>query len=84
MSDHPIEDLQAGEAWRQKMKEKASGWHDAAPWWYGWVVMDSFLEGLRQGRLQEREACARLADYAVHADITNEVIAAEIRKRGQP
>lgn len=53
MTDRPIEELQAGDAFRLSLVERA----DArtiignAPLWYGWAIMDAFLAGIDYARV---------------------------------
>ena len=46
LKNKPIEDLQAGDAFRSTLINKADGWDRNAPLWHGWAIMDAFLAGV--------------------------------------
>lgn len=50
--DRPIEDLEAGDAFRKSLLDRADGSRDGAPLWHGWALMDAFLAGLDHARAQ--------------------------------
>lgn len=53
--DQDIEDMKAGDAFRQSIVPKADYHRGAAPMWYGWAVMDAFLAGAKYARKQKPE-----------------------------
>lgn len=48
--ERPIEDLQAANAFRQTLLERADGNRGGAPLWHGWAIFDAFLAGLDHAR----------------------------------
>lgn len=58
MSDRPIEELDAGEAFRQSMKPRAdfSSEFGRVPLWCGWVIMEAFLAGIDWARTHDVKA----------------------------
>lgn len=52
--DRPIEDLEAANAFRQTLLERADGEMGHAPFWHGWAIFDAFLAGLDHARSQRR------------------------------
>lgn len=51
MSDRPIEELQAGDAFRQSVLARSDDVSNGgAPLWHGWVIMDAFLAGIDWAR----------------------------------
>ena len=93
----PSEDLQLGNAFRDSMLPRADGYLGTYPFWYGWVIMDSFLAGIDEGRKErdaavkkEREACLAIIDsYLCGApsgglgDSIRQNLMKQIRQRGQ-
>jgi hypothetical protein len=55
MKDRPIEDLQAGDAFRNSLLDRADAAKDGAPLWRGWALMDAFLAGLDQARAEQEK-----------------------------
>lgn len=51
--DRPIEDLQAGDAFRSALVSRADGSRSGAPLWHGWALMDAFLAGIDYAREQK-------------------------------
>lgn len=60
MTDRPIEDLQAGDAFRNSLIERADAYRGRAPLWHGWALMDAFLAGADYARMQTAEQAAAL------------------------
>lgn len=50
MNERPIEELIAGEAFRNTLVQRADADHHGAPLWYGWALMDAFLAGIDYAR----------------------------------
>lgn len=50
VSERPIEELKAGDAFRQSMLPKADSDFHGAPLWHGWVIMEAFLAGIDYAR----------------------------------
>ena len=50
MPDQEMDDLKAGDAFRDTLMSKADFDHDGAPLWYGWAIMSAFLAGAEYGR----------------------------------
>ena len=48
-----IDDLCAGNDFRERMLPSANGFQGGAPWWHGWVIMDAYLAGLKAGRAEK-------------------------------
>lgn len=46
MTDRPIEELRAGNDFRDKLVAKADADRSGAPLWHGWALMDAFLAGI--------------------------------------
>lgn len=42
----PIEELKAGDDFRNSLVTRADADHHGAPLWYGWALMDAFLAGI--------------------------------------
>lgn len=57
--DRPIEDLQAGDAFRSALVPKADARRDGAPLWHGWALMDAFLAGIDYARAQKPKITTR-------------------------
>ena len=54
--ERPIEELRAGDAFRETMLGKADAdVFGTAPLWHGWVIMDAFLAGIDWARAQEAQ-----------------------------
>lgn len=51
--ERPIEELRAGDAFRNSMKERADR-NGPAPLWHGWVIMEAFLAGIDYARRTEK------------------------------
>ena len=50
-SDRQIDDLEAGEVFRQSVVARADGASpNGYPWWHGWVIMDAFIAGAGYAR----------------------------------
>ena len=63
-----IEDIEAGDAFRETMIPRADAINLGAPMWYGWAIMDAYLAGLYAGRAETGlpellAACKRAKDY---------------------
>jgi hypothetical protein len=50
----PIEEILAGNAFRDTMVPKADGHVLKCPIWHGWVIMDAFLAGIQWERNREK------------------------------
>ena len=50
MKDRSINDLKAGDRFRQSLLDRADGERNGAPLWHGWAIMDAFLAGLDHAR----------------------------------
>lgn len=50
----PIEELQAGNAFRDSVIEKRDFTSGGAPLWHGWVIMDAFLAGIDWARANNK------------------------------
>lgn len=50
MAERPIEELQAGNAFRDSLVPRADFTRGEAPLWHGWAIMDAFLEGIDYAR----------------------------------
>ena len=61
MSDHPIEQIKAGNAFRDTMIARADAWSGHAPLWHGWAIMDAFLAGIDYARPLILEEAAKVA-----------------------
>lgn len=45
--ERPIEEIQAGDEFRQSLEMRADSWkYGIAPVWHGWALMDAFLAGI--------------------------------------
>jgi hypothetical protein len=44
--DRPIEELEAGNNFRNSLVGRADGRRGCAPLWHGWAIMDAFLAGI--------------------------------------
>lgn len=53
--DRPIEELQAGNAFRDQLVPRADSDHHGAPLWHGWAIMDAFLAGIDYARRSDGE-----------------------------
>lgn len=62
MSDRPIEELQAGNAFRDKMVPRADSNNFGVPMWHGWVIMDAFLAGIDYARSAAGQLASRKTD----------------------
>lgn len=51
--DRPIEELQAGDAFRASLVPRADAMQGSAPLWHGWAIMDAFLAGIDYARKQQ-------------------------------
>lgn len=51
----PIEDLRAGDAFRELMLGRADGTNGPYPWWHGWVIMYAFLAGIKHAEEKHKE-----------------------------
>ena len=51
--DRPIEELQAGDAFRASIVDRADAYSGHAPLWHGWAIMDAFLAGIDYARNQQ-------------------------------
>lgn len=59
-SGRPIEEIVAGDAFRNSMLFRVDGTApDGAPLWHGWVIMDAFLAGIDYARRQTGGAWVR-------------------------
>jgi hypothetical protein len=56
MSKRPIEELQAGNAFRETLIPRADD--KANLMWHGWAIMDAFLAGIDWARAQNNEQTA--------------------------
>lgn len=55
MTERPIKELQAGNAFRDTLVPKADAYANGhAPLWHGWAIMDAFLAGIDWGRNQPK------------------------------
>jgi hypothetical protein len=52
--ERPIEELQAGNAFRDTLIPHADGERSGAPVWHGWAIMDAFLAGIDYARSKPR------------------------------
>lgn len=52
--DRPIEELQAGDKFRDGLKSRADSERHGCPLWHGWAIMDAFLAGIDYQRSQDR------------------------------
>lgn len=50
LSDRPIEEIVAGNAFRDTVVKRADSDSHGAPLWHGWVIMDAFLAGIDWAR----------------------------------
>lgn len=48
--ERPIEELMAGEAFRNSLVHRADADNHGAPLWHGWALMDAFLAGIDYAR----------------------------------
>lgn len=46
----PIEDIVAGDTFRNSLVERADAWDGPAPLWHGWALMDAFLAGIEYAK----------------------------------
>ena len=53
MSKRPVEELLAGEQFRDSLVVRADAWDGHYPLWHGWVIMDAFLAGIDYARREE-------------------------------
>lgn len=53
MSDRPIEDIEAGWAFRESLVHRADVRNRHAPLWHGWAIMEAFLAGIDYARATE-------------------------------
>ena len=51
----PIEELQAGDAFREQLVPRADSDFHGAPLWHGWAIMDAFLAGIDYARRADGE-----------------------------
>jgi hypothetical protein len=54
MTDRPIEEIIAGDNFRDTLVPRADWHHIGAPVWYGWAIMDAFLAGIDWVRANEQ------------------------------
>jgi hypothetical protein len=52
VQDRPIEDLEAADAFRATLLNRADGYRGPAPLWHGWAIFDAFLAGMDHARQQ--------------------------------
>jgi hypothetical protein len=52
--DRPIEELVAGNAFRDSLVRRADSDFSGAPLWHGWALMDAFLAGIDWERKRKR------------------------------
>lgn len=52
----PIEELEAGDAFRNTMIDRADAIPNGYPMWRGWVIMEAFLAGIDWARAQDAAA----------------------------
>lgn len=57
--DRPIEELVAGNDFRDTMLPRADSDFHGAPLWYGWVIMEAFLAGIDWARANEQSVLER-------------------------
>lgn len=50
MTERAIEEIQAGDEFRNSLIGRADSWNGPAPLWYGWALMDAFLAGIDHER----------------------------------
>lgn len=50
MSDRPVEEILAGNAFRDTLVPRADSDSYGAPLWHGWAIMDAFLAGIDHAR----------------------------------
>jgi hypothetical protein len=55
MADRPIEDIKAGNDYRDSIINAADSWKHDAPLWHGWAIMDAFLAGVDFARQQQKK-----------------------------
>lgn len=51
--ERPIEDLEAGNAFRDSLCARADAYAGEYPLWHGWAIMDAFLAGIDYARSKE-------------------------------
>lgn len=51
-----IDDLRAGNAFRDTLVPRADAERDSAPLWHGWAIMDAFLAGAEHARRQQQKS----------------------------
>jgi hypothetical protein len=56
MTDRPIEELVAGDKFRDTLVPRADHMNGAFPMWYGWAIMDAFLAGIDYARKATKES----------------------------
>lgn len=56
MTDRPIEEIQAGDAFRMSLVPRCDMIRVGAPLWHGWALMDAFLAGIDYAR-KEKDSC---------------------------
>lgn len=56
MTERAIEELKAGDDFRESIKERADKWDGPRPLWHGWAVMDAFLAGIDWARAHGEKA----------------------------
>lgn len=54
MSNRQIEELKAGNDFRDKLIPRADADRTGAPLWHGWALMDAFLAGVDWAREQHK------------------------------
>lgn len=52
--ERPIEELEAGNAFRDTLVKRADAWDGIAPLWHGWAIMDAFLAGIDYARGRQK------------------------------
>lgn len=50
MTDRPVDELIAGNKFRESVLDRCDGELSGAPVWHGWVIMDAFLAGVDYAR----------------------------------
>lgn len=55
MTERPIDEIKAGDAFRSSLIERADYMIGSAPIWYGWAIMDAFLAGIDYARKSDAD-----------------------------
>jgi hypothetical protein len=61
--ERSIEDLVAGNAFRDTLMPRADADYNGAPLWYGWALVDAFLAGLDHARKSVPSPDSKLEAY---------------------